>query len=341
MATGFLQFWPAFRRRHRKIHRITGVVYIVTVFTSMTLSGVHLINSGIANTYDTYTFHIGLWTMLIGVVFSVSMASVAILRKKVAVHMGWQAIGFGFLLTAPFQRADWIFLAPLAGDLSFNEMNTLVNTLLFVQVTLIAYVLFLLNRGSSALRSKEISLTALSPRLYLGGFLALSIICLFTLAPLLTVNSLADIFILQRMIPEQALSHFANEVNGVPGILFAFTLALTMFFAWVKLNNLRNGQLQKTSNDYVLWGSSIVAGLTCLFLAYKLGMPNHAHGVAGSGFLVLGFLVFLFFGLFAWKQRKGESGKAVEWLQFLLLAFFQSGARALLEPGCRTRVIDH
>ena len=234
--------------------------------------------------------------------------------------MGWQAIGFGFLLTAPFQRADWIFLAPLAGDLSFNEMNTLVNTLLFVQVTLIAYVLFLLNRGSSALRSKEISLTALSPRLYLGGFLALSIICLFTLAPLLTVNSLADIFILQRMIPEQALSHFANEVNGVPGILFAFTLALTMFFAWVKLNNLRNGQLQKTSNDYVLWGSSIVAGLTCLFLAYKLGMPNHAHGVAGSGFLVLGFLVFLFFGLFAWKQRKGESGKAVEWLQFLLLA---------------------
>ena len=48
-------------------------------------------------------------------------------------------------------------------------------------------------------------------------------------------------------------------------------------------------------------------------------MPSHEHGVAGTGFFVLGSLLVLFLSLFAWSQQNEEWGKAVEWLQFLLL----------------------
>ena len=153
MTAGFLQFWPAFRRRFRKTHRLLGAVYVLAAFASMTLSGIHLVNSGIANTFNTFVFHVGLWVMLVGVVVSVSMAGIALLRKDIARHLGWQALGFGFLLTAPLQRIDWLALSTVAGDASFNEMNILVNTILFVQATLAGYWLFRVNRGSSPLRA--------------------------------------------------------------------------------------------------------------------------------------------------------------------------------------------
>lgn len=319
LTAGFFQFWPAFRHRYRKAHRISGVVYILAALTSMTMSGIHLVNSGIANTYDTYAFHIGLWVMLIGVLFSISMASIAIFRKKIAQHMGWQAIGFGFLLTAPIQRADWIMLAPFAGDRSFNEMNTAVNIFLFVQVSLIGYALFLLNRESSALRPKEILLTSFSPRFYMIGSAVLAIFALFGLGPLFTQNSLADIPLLQRMIPDQALALLVSEVNGMSKILYASAAAVLMGCAWIQLNALRNGQKQQAWSNYAIWISATVVGLVCFSWAYKLGMPSNEHGVAGAGLFVLGLLSVVFLGLFVWKRQKGEWGKAVEWLQFLLL----------------------
>lgn len=319
MTTGFFQFWPAFRRRYRKVHRITGVIYVVAAFTSMTLSCIHLMNTGIANTYDTYAFHMGLWMMLVGVVFSISMASIAIFRKKIASHMGWQAIGFGFLLTAPVQRVDWIIMAPFSGDLSFNEMNTAVNTLLFVQVTLLAYLLFLLNRGSSVLRSKEIALTSFTSRFYSAGIVVLIIICLFGLMPLFMVTSLNDISILQRMIPEQALALLGSEVNSVSKILYASATAVLMISSWIQLKSLRDVKIKKAWSNYAVCISALLAGGICLFWGHRLGMPSHEHGVAGTGFFVLGSLLVLFLGLFAWSQQNEEWGKAVEWLQFLLL----------------------
>lgn len=319
MTAGFFQFWPAFRRRYRKAHRVTGVVYVVAAFASMTMSGIHLVNTGIANTYDTYAFHVGLWMMLVGVIFSISMAGIAIFRKKVAQHMGWQAVGFGFLLTAPFQRADWIMLAPFAGDLSFNEMNAVVNAILFVQVTLIAYVLFLLNRGSSPLRLPQVSLTPMSTGSFRFGLGVLSVISLFLILTVFTVNSLAEVALLQRMIPNQALALLASEVSGFSIMLFALGIAALMISSWYKLNALRSGQTENALSNYAIYASGTVAGLVSILWAFNLGMPTHEHGVAGAGFFVLGLLFILFLGMFIRMLRKQQWGKAVEWLQFLIL----------------------
>jgi hypothetical protein len=292
---------------------------VVAAFSSMAMSGTHLANTGIANTYDTYAFHIGLWMMLVGVVVCISMAGIAIFRKQIAQHMGWQAVGFGFLLTAPLQRFDWILLAPFAGDLSFNEMNTVVNTLLFVQVTLLAYALFLLNRGSSPLHSKALSLSPFSQQGYLGGLLVIGITSIFWFSPILSANSLVDIPVLQRMIPEPALMHLASKVDSASIALFALASVALMLSVWTRLHALRKEQMESPLNDYAIWTSAAIAGAVSIFWAYKLGMPSHEHGVAGAGFFVLGVLLTLFLGLLAWKQGKKEWGKAVEWLQFLLL----------------------
>lgn len=319
MTTGFFQFWPAFRRRYRKAHRVTGVVYVIAAFASMTMSGIHLMNTGIANTYDTYAFHVGLWMMLVGVIFSITMAGIAIFRRKIAQHMGWQAVGFGFLLTAPFQRADWIMLAPFAGDLSFNEMNTAVNVILFVQVTLIAYTLFLLNRGSSPLRSPQIALTPMSAGSFRFGLAVLSITSLLGILSTFAFNSLSDVALLQRMIPNQALVLLASEVKGFPMMLFALAIAVLMISSWTQLNNVRSVQTVNTLSNYAIYISATIAGLVSIVWAFHLGMPSHEHGVAGAGFFVLGLLLISFLGMFMRMQRKREWGKTVEWLQFLML----------------------
>ena len=321
MTAGFLQFWPAFRRRFRKTHRLLGAVYVLAAFASMTLSGIHLVNSGIANTFNTFVFHVGLWVMLVGVVVSVSMAGIALLRKDIARHLGWQALGFGFLMTAPLQRIDWLALSTVAGDASFNEMNILVNTILFVQATLAGYWLFRVNRGSSPLRaSATLALKPISLLMQRSGYVLLAALALVWLLPAMTLASLADLPVVERMVPVAPLSWLTDVIDGGTLMLFAVAVTALMLTAWTQLANLRNGIESKPMTTQVLRISAVIAAALSLYWGYQLGMPSHAHSVAGGGFALLGLLLTFFLLQLGKAQRQGERGKAVEWLQFLLLS---------------------
>jgi len=321
MTAGFLQFWPAFRRRFRKTHRVVGVVYVLAAFASMTLSGIHLVNSGVANTYNTYVFHVGLWVMLAGVLVSISMAGIALLRKDIARHLGWQALGFGFLMTAPLQRIDWLALSTVAGDASFNEMNILVNTILFVQATLAGYWLFRVNRGSSPLRaSATLALAPISLAAQRAVYVLLGGLALVWLLPAVTPGSLADLSVVERMVPSAPLSWFTDVVDGATMLLFAVAVATLMLAGWTQLINLRNGIQARSIATHLTNISAVIAALLALNWAYQLGMPSHARSLAGGGFAVLGLLLIFFTLQLASAQRHGEPGKAVEWLQFLLLS---------------------
>ncbi|MCC1497843.1 DUF2306 domain-containing protein [Alcanivorax sp. 1008] len=321
MTAGFLQFWPAFRRRFRKAHRVVGVVYVLAAFASMTLSGIHLVNSGIANTYNTFVFHVGLWIMLVGVVVSVSMAGLALLRKDIARHMGWQALGFGFLMTAPLQRIDWLALSTIAGDASFNEMNILVNTILFVQASLAGYWLFRVNRSSSPLRaSATLALAPLSLATQRIGYVLLAALALVWLTPAMTLNSLADMPVVSRMIPAAPLSWLSAVVDGGVLVLFALALEVLMLAAWTELASLRNGINERSMATHLTSISAVIVAAISLHWAYQLGMPNHSRSLAGGGFALLGLLLIFFMLQKTRAQRQGARGKAVEWLQFLLLS---------------------
>lgn len=320
MSAGFLQFWPAFRRRFRKTHRVVGVVYIVAALASMTLSGIHLVNSGIANTYNTFVFHVGLWVMLVGVLLSIVMAGIALLRKDIARHLGWQALGFGFLMTAPLQRIDWIALSTVAGDASFNEMNILVNTILFVQATLAGYWLFRINRGTSPLRgSATLALKPVSLALQISGYVLLAGLALLWLLPALTLDNLSALSVVERMVPPSPLEWLTGVVEGSTLLLFSLALAILMLAGWTRLVNLRNGVTSKPMTTRMIGFSAMVASLLALYWGYQLGMPSHAHSLAGGGFTLLGLLLAFFLVQLTKAQRRGEQGKTVEWLQFLLL----------------------
>jgi hypothetical protein len=149
---GLFQFWPAFRRRYRKAHRVMGAVYMTAALAAMTMSVMHLLHAGIENTYQTFVFHVGLWMMVAGVVGSLVMASYHLWRRNIAGHLGWQAIGYGFLLTAPVQRYDWMLVGHFFPDISQGVGNGLVNVILFWQCLLFGYLLFCWNRAESTPR---------------------------------------------------------------------------------------------------------------------------------------------------------------------------------------------
>ncbi len=321
MGAGFLQFWPFLRRRYRKAHRVIGVVYVLTAFTSMTLSGIHLVNTGIANTFHTYVFHMGLWLMLVGVVISLSMAGLALIRKDIARHMGWQALGFGFLLTAPLQRFDWLALSMVAGEASFIEMNILVNTMLLIQASLAGYWLFRANRASSPLRSAEPAVLAPpSATLQRLGYGLLGGLALIGLYPALSGASLSELPVFARVVQPQALDWLSSVVHGGSLLVFATAVSVLMLAAWALLIRLRSGTAQAPITAGLVTICAVAVAAMAFYWAYQLGMPSHERSVGGGGFAMLGLVLALFVVRLARAQRQGERGKAVEWLRFLLLA---------------------
>lgn len=320
MVAGFLQFWPAFRRRYRKALRVIGATYIFAAFVSMGMSAHHLINSGIANTYNTFVFHIGLWIMLVGVLVSLTMAGIALLRKDIARHLGWQALGFGFLLTAPLQRMDWLVLSTFADGVSFNEMNILVNTILFAQATLAGICLFWLNRASSPLNNNAVlSMTSLNKPVQYMGYGVIGLGALVLMLPNIMSVSITDIGLLQRMVPTMPLTWLATLLDSAWLPLFISMLTVLLVSGWTLLAAVRAGDEISTTQQGITLISLIAVVSMLFYAAYQLGMPTHARSSAGAGFAVMGSLLLVFGLLLQRAMVRSERGKVVETLQLVLL----------------------
>lgn len=321
MVAGFLQFWPAFRRRFRKAHRVLGVLYILAALISMTMSGIHLVQTGIADTFNTYVFFVGLWFLLVGVLLSIFLATVALVRKDIARHLGWQALGFGYLLTAPLQRIDWLALSAIAGETNtFNEMNLGVNVVLYAQATLVTLLLFWLNRSSSPLKAKApLNWRQVSPKLERIGYAIIFVLGLSMLLPMMVFKSIADIGFMQRFISESALNWLASVVDGKLVLPFAAAVILLLASAWAQLIRLRRANLQVSISRHLTSISAITVAAISLYWGYQLGLPSDEHSIAGSGFALFGVLILLFWSLMTYMSASNRTGTAVESLQLLLL----------------------
>lgn len=316
MSCGFLQFWPWFRRRYPKVHRRVGFVYIGAAYASMFMSGTHLLATGIANTFDHFVFHVGLWMLLVGVVVSVTMATIAIARGDVVRHAGWQALGFGFLLTAPLQRLDWLVLSMVAGNRSFNEMNILVNVLLFVQAALCGYALFALNRPSIA---RQTGGTLWGPARSRASQLMFVGLTAVWVLPALVAGTPAAFTSAQRLMPPEALTWLAQHVSGLSLRVFAGVVPALAGSAWLLSRAIHEGRRVSPRLAGLTASSATVAGVLSLTWAYQLGLPSHDRSLAGGGFAAFAAVLLLFAGLFLRAYRCGAIEKTQEWLQFLLL----------------------
>lgn len=311
MGAGFLQFWPSFRRKYRKAHRFFGVLYVGAGFTSMAMSGYYLAVTDIADIYSTYVFYVGLWGMLVSSVLGLSMAGYAIYKRDIARHLGWQAIAFGFFLTAPTQRIYWIFLSPFSDGATFNEMNIVVNVLLFAQASLFGYLLFLVNRASSPIRRTITDNVTVSEARPITQWMArlLPVSALVVLSWFYLIDSgMQSSSEIMRIVPATAAtSHDVILVSITPLLLigaltsvlvFGFKLIVTPFTSRMESPM---AQSTKFSTFAVAVSGIAAAAILCLW-GYELGLPSHSKSLSGVFYMSTGLLMLVFLSIFIYNS---------------------------------------
>ena len=321
MGTGFLQFWPGFRRKHRRVHRVAGVTYVLAALTSMSMSTYYLSHTPIEDVYSQFIFYAGLWALAVISIGSIGMAIWSIYRRNIAAHLGWQALAFGCFLTAPIQRFLWIGLSPFSNGASFNEVNILVNVALLPIAFTAGYALFYLNRAASRERHDLAMGSGLSPagRMVLGLVIGVAIVAsaLFYLGGGLASTPVAT----HSGIPQVVAQHDAIASGPLAWGLFA-VLAVGLI-SGARLLFIPAASAMASSRPLnLLLSSTALAALLLLVFAYQLGMPSHAHPVAGVGYALNGLLLLLFM-VWALRHRAAQdAGKLREasWFLTLLLA---------------------
>lgn len=86
MLFGGLQFWPYFRKKYLKVHRLIGVLYIATVPIAVIASLLYLANTAPHHIYDHLVAWIGLWIFGVLSLIAITMAVFAIKKRKIYEH---------------------------------------------------------------------------------------------------------------------------------------------------------------------------------------------------------------------------------------------------------------
>jgi uncharacterized membrane protein len=321
MVAGFFQFLPAFRRKHRKLHRIFGVVYVLSAFISTGLSGYYLATTDVSDIYQEFVFATGLWFVLVIAVVGISVSSYAIFKRNIALHLGWQTLAFGSFLTAPIQRSLWVGLAPFSDGASFNEMDILTGTILFGLSFMLAYWIFYANRQSSPLRASSIpSISdAMAPSSKYGIYIGLAVAWLLMTIFYVLFPGLAGSVFTKNFAYESAIQwHDKNLGTILPSVLIV--LMASFLTAAVRVLMVSPMAIEGMSLEKKIFFSSGI-GISAIFIlwGYRLGMPSYVHSIAGVFYTYLGVFILAFLGLILRAITTREIGKIKEWLVFIIL----------------------
>lgn len=341
LATGFIQFVPAFRRRYRKAHRVIGLVYLGTAMSSMSLSAYYLLITDIDDIYNTFVFYVALWDLTVSTVACLVIATVYVLKRDFARHLGWQALGFSFLLSAPVQRFEWLLLSPFSNGLTFNEMNVVVNVVLWAQLCCIAYLLFCVNRAASSkdlipLKGFQFNLISLPVKGLLLMALCMALILeAFVYGWSTGAQSLP--WLSYAMTEPAVVAHDVIYDSGLTELVAICSSALVFFIARFLLSSREKPKLLPIEASLIL-GLGLLLATTYLYWGYQIGLPSNQKSVGGIFYAGLGGLMFLFSAYFgaSWACRKKEY--ATESLIFLLfiscapaIEFFMLGTASVFD----------
>lgn len=122
MLLGPAQLLTATRRRSRP-HRGLGILFAVTVYTSMAGAGLYLARTAPRDAFSGAAFWIVLATILVGTVLSVTFGILAAVAGLPDLHQRWMLLCYGFLLTAPLLRLEWGALPAVLPGLPMTEIN--------------------------------------------------------------------------------------------------------------------------------------------------------------------------------------------------------------------------
>jgi hypothetical protein len=110
-----LQFIPVLRRRWPRLHRTIGKAAMWAIVTAMVGAIGYLAMTPAGEVFSGEAFAAALWVQAVSTLACLWLAIQAIRAKQYQAHMGWMALLFAILLTAPLMRLEQTVLGALTG----------------------------------------------------------------------------------------------------------------------------------------------------------------------------------------------------------------------------------
>ena len=190
--------------------------------------------------------------------------------------------------------------------LSQGEVNNMVNLMAFWQCLLVAYLVYLWNRESSALRAQPlVQPPAAAAQARVFWTLALAGV-LTTVAFYLVWPGLGQWQVARSIVPASTLAAdaalFADRT--LQNLVFtAATCAAIVCGMWLLMNNAASRRARQ-----VFYGAAVVSGLIQLSWAWQLGEPSMRVISGGAFYCISGISLLAFAVLALWAERRGREG---------------------------------
>ncbi|USP42130.1 DUF2306 domain-containing protein [Acinetobacter sp. XS-4] len=311
MLFGGLQFWPYFRKKYLKAHRLIGALYIATVPIAVIASLLYLANTAPHHIYDHLVAWIGLWIFGVLSLIAITMAVFAIKKRKIYEHQAWMALSFVSLMVAPMLRWDWAILAAIFPHIDQQTLNLVTMGLMLPESLLIGYGLILINRQYArpmaqrkpnpiAIRGSEIYVRVL-PILY-----ALAIVSgIISFTYYIIGQGFSSFGFAKHLVPAALITQESSVLSSHPiakttfiiSIIVALPLALYMFRnLLIRPSTTTPFQQHHLANFIAIL--TIIAGSSAFYIGWNIGlMPQNVLFSGGTMYVVNGALL-VFFGIF-------------------------------------------
>lgn len=326
---GGLQFWPGFRKRYMKAHRVIGMTYVATVPIATLLALIYLGLTPPDRIYAHLIAWIALWIFGALAIVSVVMAMLALKARRLFEHQAWMALSFGCLLIAPLLRLDWVALALIFPGIDQETLNLVTMGLMLPECLLIAYALILINRRNPRpmTQRKAASLALAGTRLFLRYRPVLLAVALvfagINVLFYLIGDGMAGIDTAVTLMPTAMITHEQDVFSTHPALLAWFVLSISLAFptAVDALSRLLKAAPGTTTAEAGLATPLLAlgAGISACLLGWHIGLaPAGAWLSGGTMYLVNGLVIAGFSLMLLSARRTGDSARAKESLIFLL-----------------------
>ncbi|AOJ10078.1 hypothetical protein WS71_22820 [Burkholderia mayonis] len=333
MLLGALQFWPALRRNYPRWHRTAGVIYMASSQIAMIGAIAYMVRTPVDRMYDTLTYTTGLWFLALGVTASLWMSIYHLVRRDIAQHQAYMAINYGFLLTAPFTRIDWIWAAMVYPNVDQNTSNFSAVAVLIAQCMLFGYLLLCMNRWFQKARPRTAQASSVLPAALTQAAARIGV-------PILSALSIAGLItVVDHHLVAPGLDQFQAGKNWIPADLSAFqssVLGAAPVSRWIYAVSaigvcllapflLRAAFIKKQQLPQMMQLATVTAvltsanGLALLYWGKLLGGPTAMTSSGGTPFQMNGSFELFFAALLLWGVMRQRHTLVKEWSLFSIL----------------------